>query len=92
MLCQHQDWQDKARDEILQAFRDKEPDFEGLSRVKIVSAPCQISRAYNIAFVFFFQTEIKKKVGKIKSSLQSFKFKLIFNSISIGCSGNNDPQ
>lgn len=36
-LSQHQDWQNKARDEISQAFGNNEPDFEGLSHLKVVS-------------------------------------------------------
>ena len=36
-LSQHQDWQNKAREEISQAFGNNEPDFEGLSHLKVVS-------------------------------------------------------
>lgn len=36
-LSQHQDWQNKARNEISQAFGNNEPDFEGLGHLKIVS-------------------------------------------------------
>ena len=36
-LSQHQDWQNKARDEISKAFGNNEPDFEGLSHLKVVS-------------------------------------------------------
>ena len=41
-LSQHQDWQNKAREEISQAFGNKEPDFEGLSHLKVVSIHFQI--------------------------------------------------
>ncbi|XP_071729203.1 cytochrome P450 CYP72A219-like [Rutidosis leptorrhynchoides] len=37
LLSQHTDWQTRARDEVLQVFGDKPPDFEGLRRLKIVS-------------------------------------------------------
>lgn len=36
-LSQHQDWQNKARDEISQAFGNNDPDFEGLGHLKVVS-------------------------------------------------------
>lgn len=36
-LSQHQEWQKKARDEISQVFGNNEPDFEGLSHLKVVS-------------------------------------------------------
>lgn len=36
-LSQHQDWQNKARHEISQAFGNNEPDFDGLSHLKVVS-------------------------------------------------------
>lgn len=37
LLGQHINWQERARDEILHIFKDKKPDFEGLSRLKVVS-------------------------------------------------------
>lgn len=37
LLSKHQDWQQRAREEVLQIFGDKLPDFEGLSRLKTVS-------------------------------------------------------
>ncbi|XP_074273550.1 cytochrome P450 CYP72A219-like [Silene latifolia] len=38
LLTQHQDWQTKAREEVLQHFaKDKIPDFEGLTSLKIVN-------------------------------------------------------
>lgn len=37
LLSKHMDWQDRARAEILQIFDHNKPDFEGLSRLKIVS-------------------------------------------------------
>lgn len=36
MLSKHQDWQSRAREEILKAFGTKEPTFDGLSRLKTV--------------------------------------------------------
>ncbi|XP_021848423.2 cytochrome P450 CYP72A219-like [Spinacia oleracea] len=37
LLSKHQDWQQRAREEVLQFFGDKLPDFEGLSRLKTVN-------------------------------------------------------
>ena len=36
-LSQHQEWQNKARDEISKAFGNNEPGFEGLGHLKVVS-------------------------------------------------------
>lgn len=37
VLAIHQDWQEKARQEVLQVVREKNPDAEGISHLKIVS-------------------------------------------------------
>ncbi|CAI9296516.1 unnamed protein product [Lactuca saligna] len=37
LLGQHTNWQTRARDEVLHLFRDKKPDFEGLSHLKVVN-------------------------------------------------------
>lgn len=37
LLSGHPNWQARAREEVLQVFGNKEPDFEGLSHLKIVS-------------------------------------------------------
>ncbi|CAL9220849.1 unnamed protein product [Arabidopsis halleri] len=37
LLGQHQDWQARAREEVKQAFGDKEPDAEGLNQLKVMS-------------------------------------------------------
>lgn len=37
LLSVHQTWQARAREEVQQVFQNNKPDFEGLSRLKIVS-------------------------------------------------------
>nr|QNS29966.1 cytochrome P450 [Nothapodytes nimmoniana] len=37
VLSKHHEWQDRAREEIFQVFGDRKPDYEGLSRLKIVT-------------------------------------------------------
>lgn len=46
LLSKHQDWQAKAREEILQVFGDKEIDFSGLFRLKTVSRSILLSQAH----------------------------------------------
>ncbi|KNA02994.1 hypothetical protein SOVF_213360, partial [Spinacia oleracea] len=37
MLARHQDWQARARKEVLNMFGDRNPDFQGLNHLKIVN-------------------------------------------------------
>ncbi|GMH14199.1 hypothetical protein Nepgr_016040 [Nepenthes gracilis] len=37
MLSKHQDWQSRAREEVLRTFGKNEPDFHGLNHLKIVT-------------------------------------------------------
>lgn len=46
LLSKHQDWQTRAREEVLATFGTNQPDLEGLNRLKIVSACVQFIYAY----------------------------------------------
>jgi cytochrome P450 len=37
VLSMHPEWQDRAREEVLHVFGDRTPDYDGLSRLRIVS-------------------------------------------------------
>ena len=37
LLSKHSEWQDRARDEVLQICGNNKPDLEGLNRLKVVS-------------------------------------------------------
>ncbi|ESQ35100.1 hypothetical protein EUTSA_v10007523mg [Eutrema salsugineum] len=63
-LSQHQDWQNKAREEISQAFGNNEPDFEGLSHLKVVTMILhEVLRLYSPAY---FTCRITKQEVKLE--------------------------
>jgi cytochrome P450 len=37
VLSMHPEWQDRAREEVLQVFGQNKPDLNGINRLKIVS-------------------------------------------------------
>lgn len=46
VLSMHLDWQERARQEVYQHFGKNKPDFDGLSRLKIVSIRMIIFAAF----------------------------------------------
>ncbi|KAG9444770.1 hypothetical protein H6P81_016110 [Aristolochia fimbriata] len=63
VLGMHPDWQTKARDEVLQTFGKNEPDFDGLSRLKILTMILyEVLRLYPPA-LNLFRSPVKKILG-----------------------------
>lgn len=46
LLGKHQDWQRRAREEVVQIFKNNKPDYAGLNRLKIVSTILSNSRFF----------------------------------------------
>ncbi|XWS54139.1 hypothetical protein CRYUN_Cryun10bG0063300 [Craigia yunnanensis] len=49
VLSMHSDWQERAREEVLQVFGKNKPTYDDLNRLKIVSAVCPGCTVYAIA-------------------------------------------
>ncbi|KAF5187218.1 Cytochrome p450, partial [Thalictrum thalictroides] len=68
MICLgiHQDWQEKAREEVWQVFRGQSPDFEGLNHLKIVPMILnEVLRLYTPAVTLLRVTYKEMKLGKL---------------------------
>ncbi|XP_056159294.1 cytochrome P450 CYP72A219-like [Syzygium oleosum] len=67
LLSKYQSWQDRAREEILRVFGNKKPDFDGLSRLKIVSMILnEVLRLYPPAFMTARTVHKTTKLGDIQ--------------------------
>ncbi|KAK9092524.1 hypothetical protein Syun_027435 [Stephania yunnanensis] len=67
LLGMHQEWQERAREEVLQVFgRSTEPDFDGLSKLKIVTIIIyEVLRLYPPFVMLTRLTHEKVKVGEV---------------------------
>ncbi|KAK7287125.1 hypothetical protein RIF29_00187 [Crotalaria pallida] len=61
LLGKYPEWQTRAREEVLQVFGDRDPDFDGLSRLKIVTMILnEVLRLYSPAI--YFKRDVRKDV------------------------------
>ncbi|PIA26850.1 hypothetical protein AQUCO_08600006v1 [Aquilegia coerulea] len=69
MIClsMHQDWQEKAREEVSQIFGSQSPDFEGLNHLKVVPMIInEVLRLYSPAVGLGIRVTYKEmKLGKL---------------------------
>ncbi|KAL5768542.1 hypothetical protein ACOSQ2_015325 [Xanthoceras sorbifolium] len=66
VLAMHPDWQEKARGEVLQACQKKEPDFEALAHLKIVTMILyEVLRLYPPVIAQYQHTSRATKIGEI---------------------------
>ncbi|KAK9085235.1 hypothetical protein Sjap_025646 [Stephania japonica] len=66
LLSMHQEWQEHAREEVLRAFEKNQPDFDGLSHLKLMSMILyEVLRLYPPFPLLTRFTSKKAKLGEI---------------------------
>ncbi|GJM93835.1 hypothetical protein PR202_ga10425 [Eleusine coracana subsp. coracana] len=66
VLSMHPEWQDRARQEVLNLFGKNRPEFDGLSRLKIVTMILnEVLRLYPPGIAFVRKTYKEMKIGGI---------------------------
>ncbi|KAI3695996.1 hypothetical protein L1987_79002 [Smallanthus sonchifolius] len=66
LLGQHLEWQTRARQEVLHIFRDKKPDIDGLSHLKVINTIFnEVLRLYSPAVLLRRQIHEETKLGVV---------------------------
>ncbi|XP_059637081.1 cytochrome P450 CYP72A616-like [Cornus florida] len=66
VLAMHPDWQGKAREEVLQTFGKRDPDFEAISHLKIVTMILyEVQRLYPPVIGLYLHAYGETKIGDI---------------------------
>ena len=71
LLSSYSEWQDRARAEVFEIFGNKKPDFDGLSRLKVVSE-ILLRLLFVDLFSHFDLTKFKCPSSMIKQSHETF--------------------
>nr|CAB3470464.1 unnamed protein product [Digitaria exilis] len=67
VLCMHPEWQERARDEVIHAFGDRTPEYDGLSRLRIVTMVLyEVLRLYTPLTALHRRTETSTELGGVR--------------------------